>query len=349
MNRHLRLSCCLFVIFSSVLSLKASGQALPTPEPYEVETQWSHRQLEKIIQLKNESYTQPYLTLHLAPAQISYYVALQKQIAWQYPEELDRPTIEVIIQVKKHTTQADCLAILGGTGPLADASLIRNLVRQLSRQPDFNWDKTSIRLLSMPPPRKLAHVFYGIQYFYNLFRFGELPLIGSGDFERLAVASNTAHMYSTAIKSFLFSFSEFIDLANHNAVRLSLQSPTHVLIVGTQQAARSRLYQTYMESLDVSFSMPSNQTVYQHFIEQIKKGQEVSPVQFTQAVLEDASQISKKESPISHVFLACTELSQAVDTSALSLFQKSKITVVDSLEMITQRLVKEVLAVQKGI
>ena len=184
--------------------------------------------------------------------------------------------------------------------------------------------------------------------------FGEIPLVGGGDFECFAVASNTAHLYAFLVKSLTGLFGEFIDLAERNAQLLAKQSPGRVLILGTTRAAEGQLYQNYFRQFQVSYQMPRHQSRYQHFIDQTKRGERVDRNYLLAHLFEDLSihqnasnACTSSLTAVSHVFLACTELQEVFDETVIAALKQHGITLVDSQQLFADHLVSELLELQQ--
>jgi aspartate/glutamate racemase len=88
--------------------------------------------------------------IRLKPEQYTKYHELQQQIASKVKPENHRPTIDLTI--KGDAAGKASFGILGGTGPLSDAEMVKKTMENLEKQ-GFPLDQVHIRLLSAPPPR----------------------------------------------------------------------------------------------------------------------------------------------------------------------------------------------------
>jgi aspartate/glutamate racemase len=87
----------------------------------------------------------------LKPKQYTKYHELQQQIAQKVKPENHRPTIDLTL--KGDDASDISFGILGGTGPLSDAEMVKKTMQNLQKQ-GFDLNLVHIRLLSAPPPRK---------------------------------------------------------------------------------------------------------------------------------------------------------------------------------------------------
>ncbi|MGI9278730.1 MAG: hypothetical protein ACR2PX_03760 [Endozoicomonas sp.] len=330
----------LALFFSCTVTTKLQAYLLLTPGNESVDS-WSQAQFKKLQKLRQQGNNHPFLRLYLKPDQIGYYVAFQKLIAEELPEEIDRPGIWLSVRQKYLKRPQSNLAIIGGMGPLADADLTRRVVLKLNERKDFSWQSSGLEVLSMPPPRRVKHWRYSCKYFYKLISFGESPFLGQGNFDRYALASNTAHQYAKMVGVLVFNFAEFINLVERNTRRLKSLNPQGALILGTSQAASSQLYKPYLAAYNIPFAMPRRQSLFQHMIYEAKSGALVDPKLFHRAVFDEVRWLSENQFNVSHVFLACTELSLIKTEDSYRVLQEHDLILIDSQVLFSEHLSDE--------
>ena len=256
--------------------------------------------------------------------QIKLYKQLQQEIAKRIPTEYDRPIIELKIHFNKtNKNSAKTIGILGGIGPLSDASIVEKLVKHI--EPFSIKQNLSIHLLSMPPPRSTWEMLTGgISYIKKLYEFASL------DYSQFFMASNTAHMHYekfaklTSAKAFNLPDTVIEKLKQQNPNGTSL----NVLILDTQKAYRNKLYQKKLlkwgiKHVDLSASHRQN---LEHWIKKTKIGQVTShdSFQFYQFIAALSSHYNAGA-----IILACTEIPLALSIHVSKLRERG-ILVLDS-------------------
>ena len=146
MIKNLKHYAIVLIILLGLSPLVCLAFTLATPGVDQTVKNWVNQQMQ-VIETLSKGHA-PYLSIKLQPAQVIYYQALQKRLAQKHPRELGRPIISISVSTTTENNTQINLALLGGTGPLADADLLRRLIQGLNSQQEFSWQNTSIKLLS---------------------------------------------------------------------------------------------------------------------------------------------------------------------------------------------------------
>jgi aspartate/glutamate racemase len=200
--------------------------------------EWVDRVIQENNIRQNGDSAKTYITLQLSVHKAAYYQKLQLRIASLIPDESRRPCIFLELQGSKAAAAAGgggggagaadassapgAVAILGGMGPLSDASLLLNVISKLTgtdtdthigthtdtththtagatmcaRDYPIAIDMESVRihLLSAPPPRTLGRMLTNLwAYCMNVRVFLQMP------YSCIFLASNTAHVFHSVL------------------------------------------------------------------------------------------------------------------------------------------------------
>ena len=279
------------------------------PAPGESPQAWSTRIVGRYL-ASSTAPASDTLTLHLPLSNWAYYSELQTELAKHFPNESDRPQILLTLR-NSHSQPEKSMGILGGLGPLADASLIKQI------EAEFNFGKApthsvEIKLDSNPhPPRNFlaALHLWALDYLHDIWNFVSQPGV-----DEFVLASNTAHIRLGLFN--LFSRNRMFDGVSYvsNQLRQSSPAPARILVLGTTSAYEHELYPKALRNLGMNVATPTEneQPRVQEAIDLIKSGQiEVGQQKLSTVIRELANP------PVSHVLLACTELPLALNTSTV--------------------------------
>lgn len=206
--------------------------------------------------------------------------------------------------------------MLGGTGPLSDAGLAKELVQQ-AQEAGQDLKHFSAVIYSFPPPRGVRDIAVDIIGYVSSMSTYSAKYPAKVNI----LCSNTAHMHISEARTFMST-------ARHNVVNMvrviareialetlpALISEKNVLVLGTTQAAKGRLYPNYFDRFGVSSILPeSKQETIQHLIDETKAGRalEGSPINTTQQLVDLFVELARKTKP-SHMLLSCTEIPLAL-------------------------------------
>lgn len=201
------------------------------------------------------------------------YLHLQEAIAERIPNEFSRPVFDVrfIFGDKSAVRKQSTIGILGGTGPISDASISSLIMARVN--PGALPNGTMIHLFSLPPPRTtketlLGGALYGARL-ATFMRHGYLEYY---------LASNTAHMNRGSLE-ILSGPGKIVNLPEIIAEKvaadqLSRGSRESILILGTTAAAEGRLYGSIFDKKQMAYAeiRADHQSTLQGWIDTIKKG-----------------------------------------------------------------------------
>jgi len=148
------------------------------------------------------------IELRLDPNQFENYHALQHAIAKLIPVEMERPMIDLTIQGESvKGSNGPQLVILGGTGPISDAEILKStmtILRNPNNQEHVPDDQINIRLRSSPPARgKAGGLFAHPQKFGRFTNRAIGSALKTGHpASKIVLASNTAHANIGKVKGF---------------------------------------------------------------------------------------------------------------------------------------------------
>jgi aspartate/glutamate racemase len=241
---------------------------------------------------------------HEAGAQ--QYARMQQAIAQKIPVEYERPVFDVrfIFGDKAAISDAQTIGILGGTGPLSDANIIR-LVMARARDGQVG-NGVMVHLFSLPPPRTTTdQIMGGATYSARLTRFMRH---GYGNY---FLASNTAHLNFDTLKTISGS-NHLRHLPRIIVDRIAAaQQREHrqetLLILGTRQAWDGHLYDTILDAKSMAYGRLDldRQVALQGWIDQIKQGL-VTDAQ--RGTLESFISNLGRQYGANGLLLSCTEL-----------------------------------------
>lgn len=256
--------------------------------------------------------------------EIKQYQKLQKIIAKKIPHEFDRPSIELFIHWGDNLNSSpdNTIGVLGGMGPLSDASLIEKVIEESSLQKKENL--LSIHLFSVPPPRKKIEILQGgIQYGYKLFDFFRKK------YSSYFLFSNSAHINYDLIKKLSLE-ANIIHLPKMltATIKTKKKHKISILILQTTKAWNSNLYENLLKSANILSTSPNKeeQIEVQRWINKIKRG-EIGP-NTPEHLKEFIINLAKKHKTNTILF-GCTEIPFGLG-SILTTFKKQNITIYNS-------------------
>lgn len=270
------------------------------PRPGETPQAWGTRIAEKYL-LSQASASKDILHLEFPLSDGVYYAELQNEIAKRFPKEAERPTI--VLSLRNSTLPPErVIGLVGGLGPLADASLVCQVEMELNLN-RFSEHSVELRLNSDPhPPRSVSWCW---SYMVDIWNF-----MHERDINEFVLASNTAHIHMSLFN--WLSNDRMFDGVNYVAQVLKNKTPvpTRILVLGTSSAYEHELYPKVLRELGLEVASPSKeeQKRVQQGIDLIKSGQIEQGRQILSVLM---SELAKP--PVSHVLLACTELPLAID------------------------------------
>lgn len=273
--------------------------AIPPPSGSMTFKEWSSPILQEITRILTktklkQSWKACFHIDGMPPEFIAYYQQLQNLIAKIIPKEMNRPTI--ILQIRGSTVREseknkEQICLIGGTGPLSDAEVIKSLLAEASYA---ILDYCNIKLISAPPPRSKSICQYR-RYIKTLKKE-----VMASECESYFLVSNTAHLNITPIQQLLLSYGaehakvidnvqQIADFTVSFCAKLHMDSPK-VLVLGTSMAAKGQLYTEKLieNNLDAVlpkstekqnalqldyFGMGIAQEILQEFIDLIKRNE----------------------------------------------------------------------------
>ena len=302
----------------------------------------------------NGTYNNLVLILDNFPvAAVTYYKALQEEIASIVPCEYKRPMIivdvrgECKIEVPYHKIDKSNIGIIGGTGPVSDAAALCKLVEtaKVSNPDLFKYFRAVV--FSIPPPR----LEWYADFFQHILRYKQAltTYVWKYPAKSYCLLSNTSHLYFDKLGFLLGRDQErLFNMVEINANDIAENS--NLLILGTERA-HDKLYAPLFEKRptvypifprtdwvadnvrvascgDLSFTIPGNRAKkLQWLIDQTKsghanlqitlQGDEEFPDQVT--TIGDMfidfviEQMQRSDKKINSILLACTELSVLLD------------------------------------
>ena len=272
--------------------------------------------------------------------QIQYYQQLQQALADQIPVEYERPVFDIkVFYGDADGLQAEStIGILGGIGPLSDASILSMIHAKLGAAEIHK--NVAIHLYSLPPPRtSWQQLRGGILYGARLARF-----LTHG-YRSYYLASNTAHVNLATI-SRITGKDRLKNLVQMVAARISREMPAlgqgdSVLILGTTQAWEAKLYDPYLdqEGIAYRFLQAPEQKQLQTQIDAIKRGS------WSNA---DAQQLAlwlqtlAEKYGVKTLLLACTELPLGLH-SELASFASEGFLIVDTEQFFAESIAKDLM------
>jgi len=292
-------SICLYLNMSdTVLEKRREQHVLITAPPYEDPPQvlnkenWVNATLEKFHTEGLFNRSKIALIDNFPPQYADYYKALQEKIAEIVPVEAYRPLICLNIRGSNRgdSSPAD-IGMAGGMGPLSDATILENLVLQMSDTPSLNEQTRELIAMkminfsgvmySMPPPRTFIEVVRSLPEYLGLYKNIRETLPCTS----LHILSNTGHLIKSAWQNDLFLGGKALGCvydmtaAVANEILKKAKPNEPVLILGTKVAADKKLYQNLLESRGLTAIVPGNSKDYeepadylQKIIEEVKAG-----------------------------------------------------------------------------
>ncbi|MCL6272079.1 aspartate/glutamate racemase family protein [Sansalvadorimonas sp. 2012CJ34-2] len=339
-------------LFRSSLKLQQQSQSLSSRKVEATDLEagsiiWAVNKLEQWGITRGGKYTGKIMTLTLKPTEISRYVALQESIAKLIPEELDRPTIDLTIEVPGGSATRT-FGIIGGVGPVSDAHMTEKMLSELQEK-GVRLSEVKVQVYSSPPPRTLTEKsIRGLAYLNGVREF-----VKRGH-DHLVLASNTAHCHIDSFESgkVLDSGGRMVNCVTKIAKSIHEEKPSSVLVLGTSQAYEKELYPKEFHSLGVPAIVPNNsyQTQIQNLIEQVKKSpgsciQDADEI--FRIVVENYLLACRQYTAPSHILLSCTELPLGLGPERIAQLEEMlKVKVVDT-EVELSKQFSELLAAPK--
>lgn len=230
------------------------------------------------------------------------------------PEEAMRPVIFLDLY-GEHVMKSSFVhvAILGGMGPISDASLLNKVISKISAN---NGDTTNVRihLLSAAPPRRLIRILTtSLSYLLRVHSFLQSP------YSVIFLASNTAHIFYSLMNYLgngnVYNLCQDVALAAKLELARCGCPEGAVLILGTALARSRQLYDTYLSQYGIPFVNVSNlqDQHIQNQINIIKSGGHADDT--VPSIIESILTASRIATPhnlsaasIGLILLGCTEL-----------------------------------------
>ncbi|MFY2508848.1 hypothetical protein ACN3E9_11300 [Vibrio pectenicida] len=266
------------------------------------------------------------------------YEKLQKTIAKYIPVEFERPVIDLrlvfsdgLLPQGEFPPKENTIGILGGIGPLSDASLIKMISTRLSSKGSKYDDEFMIHLYSLPPPREGLSEKTNLTWAARMAGPGALGkeegFLTHG-YKDYYLASNTAHSNISRINALITSLhiggiivNPCHPLVYPNIVHLPERlldgmiksnrpqsEKENILILGTREAWDKKLYKSLMKEKDISYKRldsKKEQDDIQQYIDKIKMQDKDTNLEeeLHKKVFELAKKYKTK-----NVLLSCTEL-----------------------------------------
>jgi len=272
------------------------------------------------------------------------YLSLQQAIADKIPNEFSRPVFDVRFIFKEDLALVEpqrTVGILGGTGPLSDATIMRLIFRQL--KPEAMAAGSMIHLFSLPPPRTIpSKAFGGLTYGARLATFMR------HGYQEYFLASNTAHLNIETLRQLSGSKEHVNNLTRAIAERVfndhkAAIGSKSILILGTKQAWDKRLYPNIFEEQHVSYKSLTSieQDEIQAWIDRIKQGKmrDTDHLRLRNHILKLANIHGVQE-----ILLACTELPLGLGSHVKDI-EQTGLNVYDTEEMIAEMIAHKTQAI----
>lgn len=276
----------------------------------------------------------------LPPDMIDHYVELQRALAKRFPLESSRPNIYLTIKGSRAPSEG-VLGILGGVGPLSDADMLKHAFDELENS-DTPTADIEIRLYSNPhPPRSFWDYFKFStwQYFFSSFFFLRQP-----DVDQYMVASNTAHLHYKLLDG--IATSPFYHGVNEISKAIDDDTPEteRVLVLGTTQAYKGKLYPKSLAALGLDILTPSLQiqTQLQEAIDAVKEGRLEEARKSLLALIKELANLDRlnpNTRPLTHLLLGCTELPLVLKAEDVREAVGYDVSVVDSKQIFAKHIV----------
>lgn len=286
------------------------------------------------------------------PERIEWYQKLQSAVARHEVEkdkekekiwevESSRPTI----YLKIRGSQADAYktppteGFFGGVGPVSDSNIITGIIKEISQKPPAILETYSVDLFSCPPPRpELTKNLKGLKKAINegapeLIAYNEKinSFIKASQCKKYFAFSNTAHINAWLLEEKLKgSKGKFINLADKTVD--TIKKGSTVLVLGTAQAAKARMYPNKLKSKGIDAILPKQgkrvkegeqaeqdeQEYLQGYINAVKSGSEpltkLAGIRFVKYIYDKLVELNKSNPPLTHILLSCTEFPLALES-----------------------------------
>lgn len=304
---------------------KATSPTTQLASTRETVQQWKAKVLLAIKQNPVKANKLIFVYENFPPEEISLYEELQIEIASILPNEYDRPTIQLHIRGNRRLQDNNPdMGLLGGMGCLSDAHIIKKLIALRETKTD---DFYAV-LNSAPPPRPeelkkstAQFISHSVAYRSQFIDFAANPCA------HFAVLSNTAHSNLKTMQRYMDKSSpRLMDLIELITVKISIDRPSKVLVLGTTRAAQSNLYPNYLKKRNIACKLPEKevQDKLQFYIDMIKAGKLEVNMECLNFLFKEI-----KHSGCSHVILACTEIPLLLSKKYCS---RSNLTYMQALE-----------------
>lgn len=176
------------------------------------------------------------------------YLKYQELVADAIPVELQRPSVVVNLG----DPNGYPVVLVGGMGPISDASILKNLCDKKGFLSQFD-----VTVLSMPPPRSALHANRIFDHFSCL-RTHIAAIVNASRYKTAScfMTSNTAH---TAFKTFDFALTRGIDARLENVVEgiadklkahMSGAADARLIMLSTYVTWKSRMYEELLDGVN---------------------------------------------------------------------------------------------------
>jgi aspartate/glutamate racemase len=308
------------------------------------------RVLERYSIREGENYASTLITLRLRPEEWEYYYMLQHEIAKRIPDENKRPTIDLTITASLKDRVLKSVGIAGGTGPLSDCEVLKQIMTDISREGrEVNWNEFAINLFSSPPPRTQFAMVTRPSYFSRMAAFA------TRGHNKYYLNSNTAHGKIGKFKAMVAStqirtgselkqdsVQDLVNYVSQGMVKSSSGEKPSVLVLGTSQAYDDDTYPNYLEQAGLqspqrtgllahssasgifyTLSTSTRALRLQSYIDLAKHGDlQKAGEQISKFILEEVDRIQSKGGRVNRVILGCTEIPMALHGNLLKDLQE---------------------------
>lgn len=240
---------------------------------------------------------------------IARYQNLQNEIATKQQSEQLRPMIH-FQAYNQLNDDADVhvkpVFLLGGMGPLADASIVSTVLKQLQKKKT----RYNLHLFSLPPPRNVfavSKMMYYSKYLKNINKCLKMHSIKN---TCMFLLSNTAHLNRNILNTFnTHTFNLIPSIvqrikSNHGS---NMKNKNEYMILSTTRSQSSQLYESWFEKDKLVSLDTDQQTMVQNSIQLLKENKYNYQNDVLLHMIQEITK-SKLQSSF-QLILACTELS----------------------------------------
>lgn len=238
---------------------------------------------------------------------ISRYQNLQNEIATKQGSEQLRPMIHFQAHNMfndKYHLHVEPVFLLGGMGPLADASIVSNVLKRLKMK-KISYD---IHLFSLPPPRNIFAVSKMLTYNKYLKNIKQCLKIHSRKNTCMFLLSNTAHLNRNILASLnTHTFNLIPSIVQRIKSNTGSNSKNHYLILSTTKSNSNELYELWFKKNEMLSLDTHQQATVQSSIQLLKENKYDYKNDVLLHTIQEIAN-SKLHSSF-QLILACTELS----------------------------------------